>query len=66
LGYATWLIRCSELENPIGIETCIRWSPVLNAVVRCSELENPIGIETCHPKSSQPEAPHVAANLKTR
>ena len=40
------LQSCSELENPIGIETKLSvlarrrsWS--------CSELENPIGIETC-------------------
>ncbi len=37
---------CSELENPIGIETSIFETMRLCANIGCSELENPIGIET--------------------
>ena len=38
--------RCSELENPIGIETReLMWIASYEHQ-SCSELENPIGIET--------------------
>ena len=37
---------CSELENPIGIETYNEGRPTAAGINGCSELENPIGIET--------------------
>ena len=42
---STHIVGCSELENPIGIET---FQIVVQYPSRtgCSELENPIGIET--------------------
>ena len=37
---------CSELENPIGIETSAASPQPVSSALGCSELENPIGIET--------------------
>ena len=58
-------IGCSELENPIGIETKFPDdAKVLEG--RCSELENPIGIETDFVLCKITRHKIVAANLKTR
>ena len=58
--------RCSERENPTGIETIVPSSISYVINIGCSERENPTGIET---KCDQPDRPRnsiVAASVKTR
>ena len=59
-------LRCSELENPIGIETILTGIFNVARSISCSELENPIGIETSHDPVAGRYGEGVAANLKTR
>jgi len=55
---------CSELENPLGIETA-HDNIIAMYLSCCSELENPLGIETVCDVCARPKRRGVAASLKT-